>query len=234
MMDYLLSKVQHLGINLGLHREDGLGYSTLSARNTENVKKKICQIFGEHGLKILAEANLRSVDFLDIHLDLDSETYRPFMKPNGLPIYVNSESNHPSKIIKNIPISVNTRLSKLSTNEEVIRDTIKPYQEALEKSGYKHQLKYDPQASTTAKTKSKERGRKITYFNPPYSAEIKTNVSKLFFKIIRVIVIVILVRRILKQLKVMLKQMMLMLTPTTKVALKGHATVEKATSLTVP
>ena len=195
------------------------------------MKKKICQIFGEHGLKITAEANLRSVAFLDIHLDLDSETYRPFMKPNGQPIYVNSESNHPSKIIKNIPISVNTRLSKLSTNEEVIKDTIRPYQEALEKSGYEHQLKYDPQALTTAKTKSKKRGRKITNFNPPYSADIKTNVGKLF---IRVIVIVILVRRILKQLKLMLKQMMLMLTPTSKVALKGHATVEKATSLTVP
>ena len=118
---YLLSKLQHLGINLGLYRDDGLGYSTLSPRNTENAKKKICQVFAEYGFKVTTEVNLKSVDFLDIHLDLESDSYRPYMKPNGQPIYVHSESNHPPKIIQNIPLSINTRLSKLSKNEEIFK-----------------------------------------------------------------------------------------------------------------
>ena len=112
---------------------------------------------------------MKIVDYLDITLDFNTGTHRPYIKPNGNPIYVHVESNHPPNIITNVPKSINTRLSKLSSNAEVFKETIPPYQEALEKSGHKYQLKYDPQATTSAKKhKKKGRQRQITYFNPPY------------------------------------------------------------------
>ena len=43
-------KVQNQGVNIGLYRDDILAISSMSARNTENVKKKLCQIFVENGL----------------------------------------------------------------------------------------------------------------------------------------------------------------------------------------
>ena len=100
----------------------------------ENSKKKICQIFREIGLKIIIEANKKVVDFLDVELDLYRDQYKPFLKPNNTLLYVNSQSNHPPSIIKNIPLSVNKRLCELSSSEEIFTQAAKPYQEALEKS----------------------------------------------------------------------------------------------------
>ena len=58
-----------------------------------------------------------------------------------------------------------------------------PYQEALKKSGYNYELKFDPSASTP-KTKKKNRKRNILWFNPPWNSEVKTNVGKEFLKIV--------------------------------------------------
>ena len=59
---------------------------------------------------------MKSVDFLDINLNLKTEIYKPYMKPNGSPIYVHSESNHPRIVLANIPMSINRRLSSISSN----------------------------------------------------------------------------------------------------------------------
>ena len=55
--------------------------------------------------------------------------------------YVNVSSNHPPGILKNIPDSVNKRLSGLSKTEEIFNSSVGPYQEALEKEG--HRVKLD-------------------------------------------------------------------------------------------
>ena len=144
---YLLSKLSVLGINAGLYRDDGLAAVELRPRLAELTKKKICRIFKEHGLNITATANLKSVNFLDVNFNLETGLYRPFIKPNDKPIYVHKDSNHPKSILKNIPLAVNRRLSSISANEEVFNAAIPPYQEALEKSGYAHQLKYEPTQS---------------------------------------------------------------------------------------
>ena len=59
--------------------------------------------------------------------------------------------------------------------------SIPPYQKALKKSGYAHILKFEP---TKEATKRKNRRRKILWFNPPYSANIATNVGKKFLNLI--------------------------------------------------
>ena len=42
---YLLSQLQHLDMNVGLYREDGLAVTKLSPQNTERMKKEIFKIF---------------------------------------------------------------------------------------------------------------------------------------------------------------------------------------------
>ena len=50
-------------------------------------------------------------------------------------LYVHKESNYPRGIIENNPKSVNKRL--IPPDEEVFMSAIKPYQDALNKSGHK-------------------------------------------------------------------------------------------------
>ena len=54
---YLLSQLQHLDINEGLYRDDGLAVRKLSPQNTESMKKEIRKIFKQHDLNITIEAN---------------------------------------------------------------------------------------------------------------------------------------------------------------------------------
>ena len=179
---FLLQKLSHININIGLYRDDGLGASRLTARQTEIAKKKLCSVFKEHGLKITIEANVKIVNFLDVTFNLQTDTYQPYMKPNSKPVYVHKLSNHPPQILKNIPESVNRRLSSISSNKDVFDKASKPYQEALKKSGYDYTLQYNPDIEQGRK--KRKRGRKITYFNPPFSQSVKTNVGGKFLKIL--------------------------------------------------
>ena len=134
---YILSKINTVfknQNNVGLYRDDGLGIlRNLSGPKIERVRKKIIIIFKECKLSITTKTNFKVVQFLDIELDLINNTYRPYKIPNDNPMYINVNSNHPRIIIKQIPESINRRLSNLSSNEEVFLNNIQPYREALKK-----------------------------------------------------------------------------------------------------
>ena len=85
-------------------------------------------------------------------------------------MYINVNSNHPAIIIKQIPVSINRRLSNLSSNEEVFLNNVQPYQEALKKSGFQDELTYaELKISEERNNKKREQKRKIIWFNAPYS-----------------------------------------------------------------
>ena len=134
---YMLSQLEKFGINIGLYRDDGLATCNKTARETENIKKEICKIFKDK-LNITIKANKNVIDFLDIAMDLRTGVHKPFMKPNNTPLYVHNKSNHPPNIIKNIPESINRRLSNISSNEKIFQKAVLPYQDALKKSGYNY------------------------------------------------------------------------------------------------
>ena len=177
---FLLSKLQNLAINLGLYRDDGLGVTTLRPRLAELEKQKVIRIMNEYGLKITAKANDDSVNFLDVNLNLVTSTFRPFMKDNDVPLYVHKQSNHPAGILQNIPLSVNQRLSCISSNEEVFNAHCKPYQDALRDSGYDIELKYIQPGQNQPKKRC--RNRRISWFNPPFSASVKTKIGEKFLR----------------------------------------------------
>ena len=100
-------------------------------------------------------------------------------------MYISVSSNHPPSIIKQIPSSINRRLSNLSSDEEVFLNNIQPYREALKKSGFRDQLTYvEPKISEERNNEKRKRKRKIIWFNPPYSKNVKTNIGKIFFKLL--------------------------------------------------
>ena len=106
------------------------------------------------------------------------------MKDNDIPSYVHCKSNHPPSILRNIPASINKRLSTISANKQVFDEAVPVYQEALKKSGYDYKLEYEKQTSTETKRKTRTRKRTITWFNPPFSQEVKTNIGGRFLRLI--------------------------------------------------
>ena len=114
-------------------------------------------------------------------MDLVSNTYKPYIKPNNTIKYVHRDSNHPPSILKNIPTSINRRLSSLSSSELMFNEIAPHYQQALQKSGYNFNLTYAPQPPQ--ETRRKNRQRKIIYYNPPYTKNLTTNIGKEFFKL---------------------------------------------------
>ena len=91
----LLHDLEHLGLNLGLYRYDGLGVLTKTPRENEKAKPLIANVFKKYGLKITIEVNQESVNYLDVNLNIKTGVYKPYLKDNNIPRYVNVGSNHP-------------------------------------------------------------------------------------------------------------------------------------------
>ena len=184
---FLLFEVKDLGVVLAAYRDDWLGYSRLTSRQTDLIKKKIKAVFDHHGLKIDIEVNKNVVDYLDVTLDMKKESYQPFTKPNHVPIYVHKLSNHPPSVLKNIPQSVNDRLCKLSSSKELFDAASPQYQESLRQSGYSYKLEYKEMDGNVENQprRRRNRRRRVTYFNPPFSLNVETNVGKEFLTIIK-------------------------------------------------
>ena len=184
---YLLSKLQNLGVDVCLYRDDGLAGSYLDPDKTEDVKKEICRIFDEYDLKVKIEANKKVIHYLDVTLSLDDGSYKPYSKPNSKPLYVHKQSNHPPAVKKNLPLMVNKRLNMLSSSEEMFRSESQIYQEALEEAGYEHILKYEKvnlDDVNEGRKKKRRRHRYEFWFNPPHSDNVETPVGRTFLELL--------------------------------------------------
>ena len=106
-------------------------------------------------------------------------TYKPLMKPNNKLSYVHQQSNHPPALLKNIPLNINKRLTSISSSKEVFDESIAPYQKAITESGYDHKLTHSPPQEKALKNKRK-RTRNITWYNPPFSSNVRTNLGRKF------------------------------------------------------
>ena len=165
--------------NIGLYRDDGLAiFRNVSGPHCEKIKKEFQKLFRQHGLKLIIKCNLKIVDFLDVTVNLTDSTYKPYHKPIDEICYIHKESNHPLSITKELPISIETRLSKISSYEKVFNESVSIYQEALDKSGYNLKLKF--QKRTTNNTQRRQRKRNIIWFNPPFRKSVVTKIGKTF------------------------------------------------------
>ena len=171
--------------DIGLYRDDGLGVLRgHSGPQTERIRKKIYSVFKDNGLSITLKAGLKRVIFLDITLDLNSGLYMPYRKPNDKPVYIDMKSNHPPAVKKEIVKSVSKRLSSLSSNENVFNKCAPLYETALQESGYTEKLQFYQEIPNENIGERKQRKRKIIWFNPPFSLSVKSNVGRIFLKLI--------------------------------------------------
>ena len=167
--------------NVGLYRDDGLAVvDKATGPKLDKMRKDIIALFKNHGLSITIDVNLKIVEFLDVAFDLPRNKYYPYRKPNDSPLYVNAHENHPSNILKQIPEMINERISNLSCNKKEFNNVKNVYQDALKASGYDKVMEYKPKT-----TKKKGRKRKIIWFNPPFSSNVKTNIGKQFMNLIK-------------------------------------------------
>ena len=182
---FILHKMQEIVAKemCGLYRDDGLIAVVGGGQEAERIRKKLFNLFKGLGLRITAEANLKTVQFLDVILDLSDESFKPYIKANRRVQYVSVESNHPPSIIKNIPEGINKRLENISSCGVKFEENILPFQEGLNRAGYEHKLIYRDHQNSQ-RSKKRNRQRNIIWFNPPFSSNIKTRIGEEFFKIL--------------------------------------------------
>ena len=68
---FMMSRLKHIkGVGLVKYRDDVLVVTKATSLQQKKVRQKIVQIFREHGLSITIFINLKTVNFLDVTLDL--------------------------------------------------------------------------------------------------------------------------------------------------------------------
>ena len=76
---------------------------------------------------------------------------------------------------------INKSLSNISCDNNEFEKHKETYAQALAKSGYKQSLSY---SKITNKNKNKCRKRKIIWFNPPFSLNVKSKIGKLLLDLV--------------------------------------------------
>ena len=129
--------------SVGLYRDDGLAvFKSHSGPETERKRKEIIKTFNTYNLSITIETNIRVVNFFDTTFDLINNIYKPYRKPNDNPVYINKNSNHPPTVLRQLAKSVSKRISETYSNEQIFKESISIYKEALKKSGFYVKLEY--------------------------------------------------------------------------------------------
>ena len=94
------------------------------------------KVFKDCGLRITIQANLQTVNFLDVQLNLDTSTHQPHRKPYNNPVYLNKNPITPQLIQINRKTCIRYIMEWKSFTQSV---TV--YQDVLQKSGFKEQEK---------------------------------------------------------------------------------------------
>ena len=71
------------------------------------------------------------IDYLDVTVNSNDGTYRPFHQRNEETTYIHVESDHPPQIIKKILRSVEKRLSHLSSTKKIFENSKDWYEQRL-------------------------------------------------------------------------------------------------------
>ena len=109
--------------DFGLYRHEGLEVlKNKSGIQSKQVKKNIQKIFKKLGLDIIIQCNMKVVNYLDVIFNLNDGTYKPYTKPNNEIKCIRNNSNHPPSVIRQIPLSIESRSCTLSFNEKTFQE----------------------------------------------------------------------------------------------------------------
>ena len=141
----------------------------------DRLRKNIINLFKQHAFQIANEINLKITDFFGIYLDLENDKFYIYKKPNGTPLYVHRQPNHPLNILKQLLKMTSERFSNICCNENEFIKASDEYQNVLKNSGFKDKLIYTP----CNQLNKRQRNREIIWYNPPSDFQVKTNIEKL-------------------------------------------------------
>ena len=156
----------------GLYRDDGLAcLEYTSGPQADEIRKDLIKIFREDfDLNITCETNLKAINFLDVTLNVTTGKYQPYNKPDNNHLYINILSN------------ISERINTLSADERTFNKSKDLCNNTSAESGFKHKIIFQKQQNTSTVTNNnKNRRRKIIWFNPPFSLNVSTNISKKIF-----------------------------------------------------
>ena len=67
--------------DISLYRDDGLAiFKNISGPKSEKIKKDIQKLLKKNQLHIVIQCNMKTVNYLDVTLNLENSTYRPYQK----------------------------------------------------------------------------------------------------------------------------------------------------------
>ena len=125
---------------------------------------------------------MKITNYLDITLKLNDGSYRLYRKLNEETNYIHISSDHLPSVIIEIPRSIEKRLSILSLSKNIFQESVIYFEKCLKSSGYKTKLQnQQPKENNQNK---KKRKRNIIWFNSPYNKCVKTNIKRIFIKLI--------------------------------------------------
>lgn len=115
-------KERFLSVLFGGYRDDTLAISREANENTlDMLTKDLKHTLGSMELKVTIEANHTTADFLVIMLDLGSNIYRSYNKPNEKLVYINTASSHSTIEFENQVNSVSKRIPKLPPARRILK-----------------------------------------------------------------------------------------------------------------
>ena len=164
-----------------MNRDDGLAcFGNLNGPQAEKIRKDVIKILKQEvGLNITRETNLKTVNFLDVTLNLSTRKYQLYSKPGNGPLCIDVNSNHSPNITKTLLDTISSkRINKLSSDEHVFNSTKGLYNNALKNTGYKENIKFQHNVLVEAQKRKNNRGRKIIWFNLPYSCNVPNDIRK--------------------------------------------------------
>ena len=90
--------------------------------------------------------------------------YDAYRKPNNESFYIHKQSNHPPNILKELPKSMNKRISDISCDENVFNNAKLTYKKALNNSGFTETFSYIKSSDQNINNKeAKKKGKKENY-----------------------------------------------------------------------
>ena len=116
---------------------------------------------------------------MNVTFNLERNTQRPYKKPNDNLSYINTSSNHPPQISEHL---TETITEKLSSSAETFEQSKPNNEVALKRCVFKAKLQYIQ--SNLQKNNTRRKKRKIIWFNPSLSLNVKTNLAKMFLQLI--------------------------------------------------
>ena len=169
---------------IGLYHDDGLPcFRYTSGPQADRIRRNI--FMEDFDLSITCETNLKAVNFLDVTLNLTTGTYQPYNKPDNNPLYINILSNHPLHLIKNLADNISKRINTLSPDETAFNKCKDLYNNALAEKGFKHKITFQKQQNMSKViNNTKNKKRKIMFFNPPFRLNVSTNIGKKLFSLL--------------------------------------------------